>query len=68
MPVPPATPPKPPASRSDASARDAEGGTELRPRFSSEAIFGRATEVLIEHQGALYRLRRTALGKLILTK
>ncbi len=31
-------------------------------------MFGAAAEVEISHGGALYRLRRTALGKLILTK
>ena len=34
----------------------------------SEALFGDAVEVLIDHCGVLYRLRRTSLGKLILTK
>lgn len=37
-------------------------------RYSSHAIFAGAREVEIEHQGALYRLRLTSLGKLILTK
>ena len=37
-------------------------------RLSSNAIFGGALEVEIEHNGALYRLRQTSLGKLILTK
>ena len=31
-------------------------------------LFGRAHEVGIRHEGHLYRLRRTKLGKLILTK
>ena len=34
----------------------------------SERLFGGASEVLIEHRGALYRLKLTSLGKLILTK
>ena len=34
----------------------------------SETLFGAASEVLIDHRGVIYRLRRTALGKLILTK
>lgn len=34
----------------------------------SQDIFRGANEVLIVHQGAVYRLRQTALGKLILTK
>lgn len=38
------------------------------PRLSSRAIFAGVTEVEIEHNGVLYRLRQTSLGKLILTK
>ncbi|RQP22217.1 hemin uptake protein HemP [Piscinibacter terrae] len=34
----------------------------------SEQLFRGAQEVLIEHHGAIYRLRQTSLGKLILTK
>ncbi len=37
-------------------------------RLSSDTIFGGAVEVEIEHNGMLYRLRKTSLGKLILTK
>jgi hemin uptake protein HemP len=37
-------------------------------RISSQALFSGANEVEIEHKGALYRLRQTSLGKLILTK
>jgi hemin uptake protein HemP len=36
--------------------------------ISSDALFDGASELLIEHHGARYRLRHTALGKLILTK
>lgn len=36
--------------------------------LSSEQLFGGAVEVQIRHRGALYRLKQTALGKLILTK
>lgn len=41
-----------------------------RPMLSvtSEALFAGADELEITHQGAQYRLRQTALGKLILTK
>ena len=35
---------------------------------NSEQLFSGATELLIDHHGVLYRLRHTALGKLILTK
>jgi hemin uptake protein HemP len=38
------------------------------PQFSSEQLFAGAAEVLIEHRGAIYRLKQTSLGKLILTK
>ena len=37
-------------------------------RLSSEELFDGDTEVEIEHHGAFYRLRKTSLGKLILTK
>jgi len=35
---------------------------------TSTQIFGGALEVQIDHHGTLYRLKQTALGKLILTK
>lgn len=35
---------------------------------SSEALFEGGIELAIEHNGELYRLRKTRLGKLILTK
>ncbi len=38
-------------------------------RIASDELFaGGAVEVEIEHQQQVYRLRRTSLGKLILTK
>lgn len=36
--------------------------------IASNALFGAASEVQIDHDGVWYRLRRTAAGKLILTK
>ena len=36
--------------------------------IASESLFAGAKEVQIEHRGSLYRLKQTALGKLILTK
>lgn len=39
-----------------------------RPEIDSEALFGRASELLIHHQADTYRLRITRAGKLILTK
>ncbi len=37
-------------------------------RLSSRELLAGQTEVEIEHEAQVYRLRRTALGKLILTK
>ena len=37
-------------------------------RLTSEQLFAGATEVQIDHHGAVYRLKQTSLGKLILTK
>jgi hemin uptake protein HemP len=37
-------------------------------RWRSSELLGSAREVAIEHGGQIYRLRLTALGKLILTK
>lgn len=37
-------------------------------RLRSDALLGGAREIEIEHQGAVYRLKVTSLGKLILTK
>jgi hemin uptake protein HemP len=36
--------------------------------WNTTQLFGTAHEVGIRHEGHLYRLRRTKLGKLILTK
>jgi hemin uptake protein HemP len=45
----------------------APGHTRPR-RLASASLFGGDNEVEIEHGKAIYRLRLTALGKLILTK
>lgn len=37
-------------------------------RVASDELFAGAVEVQIEHREQVYRLRRTSLGKLILTK
>ncbi len=55
-----------PALESSADVADAPALDLVR--LSSHAIFAGAREVEIEHYGALYRLRETSLGKLILTK
>ena len=49
------------------AAGPARAGEE-KPRITSEALFGGAREILIEHEGEVYRLRHTSKGKLILTK
>ena len=46
----------------------AERAAQVEPRISSRQLLGDSKEVLIEHRGAVYRLRETSLGKLILTK
>ncbi len=50
-------------SRPDVSAR-----AEALPRLDARRLFAASREVIIEHEGADYRLRLTANGKLILTK
>jgi hemin uptake protein HemP len=41
---------------------------ERPQRIDSALLLRGANELLIDHHGVLYRLRQTALGKLILTK
>ncbi len=51
--------------------RNASAGTTPRivpPRLSSRQLFETSREIIIEHEGADYRLRVTSNGKLILTK
>lgn len=49
--------------------QSATSATGLLPRrLNSGDLFKGAREILIEHEGALYRLRLTGRGKLILTK
>jgi hemin uptake protein HemP len=38
------------------------------PQLSSKGLLGAAGEAVIEHDGHLYRLRRTSRGGLVLTK
>lgn len=56
----------PPPSRAGAPS-DAQAATPVR-RIHSRELLGAAAEIEIEHAGQIYRLRRTSLGKLILTK
>jgi hemin uptake protein HemP len=60
MPLPDPTPAPP--------ARAAGNHPAAPRRVASSELFGRAAELHIEHGGSTYRLRITALGKLILTK
>ena len=62
---------------SDTPATDATQAAPLPPlpvppgppqRFSSATLLQGAPEIEIEHNGAVYRLRQTSQGKLILTK
>lgn len=64
--APPGAEPEPaPAVAAAGPARTTPAG--LR-RIASSELFAGAVEVEIEHQEQVYRLRRTSLGKLILTK
>lgn len=57
------------AEPSPARALAAEPTSVAQPRqWASQDLFGEHTEVQIHHVGLCYRLRKTALGKLILTK
>ncbi|WP_034411480.1 hemin uptake protein HemP [Derxia gummosa] len=47
-----------------ALVRPATGGR----RLSSAELFEQTREIEIEHNGAIYRLRITSMGRLILTK
>ncbi|MEL6202381.1 MAG: hemin uptake protein HemP [Pseudomonadota bacterium] len=38
------------------------------PRVAAKDLFGQRKEIEIEHEGSVYRLRITRLGKLILNK
>lgn len=48
--------------------RQAHSQTLERRRLASEKLFDGRTEIEISHGDAIYRLRVTSLGKLILTK
>ena len=57
------------AATSPAVASDASRDPPAQPKqLSSEFLFGNAREILIQHKGEVYRLRKTSRGKLILTK
>jgi hemin uptake protein HemP len=70
VPATPAAHPVPAPADATGAPPDAAGAGASRPRppIVSESLFGGAREVQILHRGSLYRLKQTALGKLILTK
>lgn len=47
---------------------DTESGGENLTPISSETLLKGHNEVMIRHEDQIYRLRRTAKGKLIMTK
>jgi len=55
-------------AKATATAKAAVPGASGSRAIASESLFAGATEVQILHRGSLYRLKQTALGKLILTK
>lgn len=59
-----------PVTPARASTLPALPAASARPASAipSETLFAGAREVHIAHAGTVYRLRKTALGKLILTK
>ena len=59
----------PPSSHAPACNTDAANGKRRTPSvFKSDALLQGNKSVAIEHNGAVYRLHATKLGKLILTK
>ena len=57
------------SSPANANKTDAADGKSAAPNlFKSELLFNGNKSVAIEHNGAVYRLQATKLGKLILTK
>jgi hemin uptake protein HemP len=66
MNIPHATPPSRTAASSDSRAPVSQQADI--PRFPSSKILGAGGEAEIEHDGHLYRLRRTSRGGLVLTK
>ncbi len=61
-----ATPTRAIAGESSADAASMRRGDD--GIWCSTDLLGTRTEIQIDHHGAIYRLRVTALGKLILTK
>ena len=64
----PTTPPSPDSSDAIHARRRADPVGMRRIRLRTESLFAGANEIEIQHGEAVYRLRITSLGKLILTK
>ena len=60
--------PPPPAPLASSAPVQAAAAAQAGRRLRSAELFGPNQEIEIEHGPAVYRLRQTALGKLILTK
>lgn len=60
--------PRPPAHGSPAGGIADEASRAAVPIYASQDLMARHDEIRIVHEGVTYRLRRTATGKLILTK
>jgi hemin uptake protein HemP len=59
---------EPPADVTQPAIPGAPSQSTSRESWRSEELLGERTEVLIQHNGEVYRLRRTRQGKLILYK
>ena len=57
-----------PSTQPAATPPGREAREPAPPQIDSEELFAGRSEVRIVHQGSVYRLKRTALDKLILTK
>lgn len=68
MSIPQATRPERDGSGQGGEAPAAAAQPMSVPRFPSSKILGAGGEAEIEHDGHLYRLRRTSRGGLVLTK
>ncbi len=60
--------PPPRSVLAEAAPQAVSAPASARPPIASEVLFAGAREVEITHGGAVYRLKQTSLGKLILTK
>ena len=56
------------APQTDHTAGRAATNSASVPHLSSVRLLGAAGEAVIEHEGNLYRLRRTSRAELVLTK